>query len=58
MITVVYLKVKNEGGYVGERECSHVCRVDAMVQLIEALRYKPEERGFDSRWRHWKFSLT
>jgi len=24
----------------------------------EALRYKQEGRGFDSRWCHWKFSLT
>jgi len=23
-----------------------------------ALRYKPEGRGFDSRWCHWNFSLT
>jgi len=22
----------------------------AVVQLIEALRYKPEDNGFDSRW--------
>ena len=29
-----------------------------MVQLVEALRYKPEGRGFDSRWCHWNFSLT
>jgi hypothetical protein len=27
-------------------------------QLVEALRYKPEGRGFDSRWFHWNFSLT
>jgi hypothetical protein len=27
-------------------------------QLVEALRYKPEGRGFDSRWCHWNFSLT
>ena len=26
--------------------------------LVEALRYKPEGRGFDSRWCHWNFSLT
>ena len=25
------------------------------VQLVEALRYKPEGRGFDSRWCHWNF---
>ena len=27
------------------------------TQLVEALRYKPESRGFDSRWSHWNFSL-
>ena len=25
---------------------------DAVAQLVEALRYKPEGRGFDSRWCH------
>jgi hypothetical protein len=30
----------------------------AVAQLVEALHYKPEGRGFDSRWCHWKFSLT
>jgi len=30
----------------------------AMAQLVEAKRYKPEGRGFDSRWCHWNFSLT
>jgi hypothetical protein len=29
-----------------------------VAQLIEALRYKPEGRGFDSRWSHWNFSVT
>jgi hypothetical protein len=28
------------------------------VPLVEALRYKPEGRGFDSGWCHWNFSLT
>ena len=28
------------------------------VQLVEALCYKSEGRGFDSRWCHWNFSLT
>jgi hypothetical protein len=27
-----------------------------VVQLVEALRYKPVGRGFDSRWCHWNFS--
>jgi hypothetical protein len=26
--------------------------------VVEALRYNPEGRGFDSRWCHWLFSLT
>jgi hypothetical protein len=26
--------------------------------VAEALRYKPEGRGFDSRWCHWIFSFT
>ena len=29
-----------------------------VVELIEALRYKPEGRGFDFRWFHWNFSMT
>jgi hypothetical protein len=29
----------------------------AVAQLVEVLRYKPEGRGFNSRWCHWKFSL-
>jgi len=27
-------------------------------QLVKALRYTPEGRGFDSRWCRWNFSLT
>jgi hypothetical protein len=30
----------------------------AVEQLVEALRYKPEGRGFDYRWSHWNFSVT
>jgi hypothetical protein len=30
----------------------------AVAQLVDALRYKPEDRGFDSRWCHWNISLT
>jgi hypothetical protein len=29
-----------------------------VVQLVEALCYKPEGHGFDSWWGHWNFSLT
>jgi hypothetical protein len=30
----------------------------AVAQLVEALCYKPEGRGVDSRCSHWNFSLT
>jgi hypothetical protein len=30
----------------------------AVAQFVEALRYKPEGRGFDFRWCHWNISLT
>ena len=30
----------------------------AVVQLVEAQRYKPEGCGLDSRWYHCHFSLT
>ena len=29
----------------------------AVAQLVEALRYKPEGRGFDSRWCPWSFFI-
>ena len=32
--------------------------VHAVAQLVEALRYKSEGSGFDSRWCHWNISLT
>jgi len=30
----------------------------AVVQLVEALRYKSEGRGFDSQCCYWSFSMT
>ena len=36
----------------------HFTKGYAVAQLVEALRYKPEGRGFDSRWSHWNFSVT
>ena len=38
--------------------CSIMGGTLLVAQLVEALRYKPEGRGFDSRWCHWNFSLT
>jgi len=29
-----------------------------VAQLVEALRYNPEGRGFDSPWCHWNFLLA
>ena len=33
-------------------------RRHAVAELAETLRYKPEDRGFDSQWCHCNFSLT
>jgi hypothetical protein len=30
----------------------YAASMNAVEQLVEALRYKPESRGFDSRWCH------
>jgi hypothetical protein len=30
----------------------------AVAQLGETLGFKPEGRGFDSRWSYWNFSVT
>jgi hypothetical protein len=30
----------------------------AVAQLLEALRYEPEGRGFGFRWFHWNLSST
>jgi hypothetical protein len=30
----------------------------AVAQLVQALRYKPEGRGFDSQQCHWNYSMT
>jgi len=29
----------------------------AVAQLLDVLGYKPEGRGFDTRWCHWKFFI-
>jgi hypothetical protein len=29
-----------------------------VAQLVQALRYKLEGRGFDCRWCDWNFSLS
>ena len=36
---------------------SERCWGHTAAQLVEALRYKSEGRGFESRWCHWNFSI-
>jgi hypothetical protein len=50
------------GLLVFEKCCGHFrlptkINLEAVAELVEALRYKPEGRGLDSRWCHWNFSL-
>jgi hypothetical protein len=39
-------------------EANGILLLIAVAQLVEALRYKPEGRGFDSRWCQWNVSLA
>jgi hypothetical protein len=49
-----------ESGFVNRRQILWLvfCLFYALTLLVEALRYKPKGRGFDSWWGHWYFSLT
>jgi hypothetical protein len=38
--------------------CTTYFMGQAVAQLVEALCFKSEVRGFDSRWGYWNFSLT
>jgi hypothetical protein len=40
------------------RELLTTVRGHAVAELVEALFYKPEGRGFESRLGHWIFQLT
>ena len=40
------------------KEPTRIAWGHAVAQLVEALRYKSEGRGIDSRRCHWIFSLT
>jgi hypothetical protein len=47
-------KLAHSSYYTGFGEI-HYLSGHAVAQLVEALRYKPEGRGIDSRWCHWNF---
>ena len=34
-----------------------ICMGHTVAQLVKALRYKSEGRGFDSLWSHWNLLL-
>jgi hypothetical protein len=50
LVDAEVVRAKNSVEYIHEGH--------AVAQLVETLLYKPEGRGFDSRWCHWNFSLT
>ena len=47
-----------EGALSVFEQGTSLMRENAVAQSVEALRYKSEGRGFDSRWCYWIFSLT
>ena len=52
-VIVVFIFCHKELKYI-----YNILEGQAVTQLLEALRYKLEGRGFDFRWCHWNFSLT
>jgi hypothetical protein len=52
IITKIYFKSQTFVNVLVFR-CVVTCSLVAVAQLVQALRYKPEGRGFDSRWCHW-----
>jgi len=42
-------------GSCGYVEGLQFCKGHTVAQLVEALCYKPEGHGFDSRWCRWNF---
>ena len=48
----------SQGCSYREMMCQYSDFGHAVVQLVEALRYKAEGRGFDSWWDHLNFSWT
>jgi hypothetical protein len=54
----IFLRQRNKGEQT-HRDCSAMpfFLVHAVAQQVETLRYKPEGRGFDSRWCHWTLSI-
>jgi hypothetical protein len=66
----INMKIVSSSGYISpSSEDNHitghillehyVCKLGhAVVQLVEALNYKPEDLGFYFRWCHCSFSLT
>ena len=52
-----FFGMNEEGNFPGII-ISTIPKSHLVVQLVEALRYKPEGRGFDSPWFNWCFSLT
>jgi hypothetical protein len=58
-MTVCYvnqIKLAIKSCYPPLKYAGHIITA-VVAQLVEALRYKPEGRGFDSRRYNWNFSL-
>jgi hypothetical protein len=58
IIIIIIINFLSRRNYTEMFICCTSWMGHAVAQLVEALRYKPDRRGFDSRWCHWNFSLT
>ena len=54
---MVFVTIRTYRRICGGLQCYFLWQY-VLAQLVEAVRYKPGGRGFDSRICHWNFSLT
>ena len=58
---VQYIHSKHDkllSNYINNQKKKCCLEGHAVSQFFVALCYKPEGRGFDSRWCHWNFSFS
>jgi hypothetical protein len=53
-----YPTISQNISYPRSMKSKNGCNKYKETHLFEPLHYKQEGRDFDSRWCHWKFSLT
>jgi hypothetical protein len=54
---MAHTKLSTENEYKVYKGIKPIYWGQAVAQLVEALGYNPDGRGFDSQWCHWNFFI-